>query len=140
MSIGSSGYASPRDYTLAELSFDALQEKAGELAERKLIIAVLEDAIVCYQRYLFAVSGEDKRVFDQAEAWLMRDSGKANRAPFSFDYICDALGLDKLALRQQLRLWCSKQIDSRDPYVSSRQRCRWRAVHRESVTTADQAG
>jgi hypothetical protein len=115
---------------LPELSFDALRERWGHLAERKLIIAVLEDAIMCYQKYMFAKSAQDRRIFDQAENWLMRRDRRGRKDDsFSFDFICDALGLDPDTLREELRRW--KQVKEAGPFVSSRQRCRWRAVYRE---------
>ena len=117
---------------LPELSFDALSERWGHLAERKLIIAVLEDAIMCYQKYMFAKSAQDRRVFDQAESWFMRRDRRARKDDsFSFDFICDALGLDPDTLREELRRWKEDKESDTQPFVSSRQRCRWRAVYRE---------
>jgi hypothetical protein len=117
---------------LPELSFEALRERAGTLAERRLIIAVLEDAIMCFQKYMFAKAPHDRRVFDQAESWLMHgDPNAALDDRFSFAFICDALGLDRSSLRFQLRRWKEGQQSRLGPFVSSRQRCRWRAVYRE---------
>jgi hypothetical protein len=117
---------------LPELSFEALRERWGHLAERKLIIAVLEDAIMCYQKYMFAKSAQDRRVFDQAENWLMRrDRSGRKHDCFSFEFICDALGLDPATLREELRRWKEVKRPVKGPFLSSRQRCRWRAVYRE---------
>ena len=119
-------------WMLPELSFDALRERAGCLAERRLIIAVLEDAIMCYQKYMFARGAHERRIFDQAESWLMRrDPNGRSHDSFSFEFICDALGLDPEGLREQLRKWRLEGVEVEQPYVSSRQRCRWRAVYRE---------
>jgi hypothetical protein len=118
---------------LPELSFDALRERAGSLAERRLIIAVLEDAVMCYQKYMRSTARHDRRVFDQAETWLMRRDPDASCDRFSFEFICDALGLESDSLRQQLRRWRDQETRRRAPFVSSRQRCRWRAVYREPV-------
>jgi hypothetical protein len=121
-----------QEHDFSELSFDALREKAGALAERRLVVAVLEDAVICYQRYLFANRAHEKRIFEQAETWLMRRDGTSvTDGCFSFEYICDALGLDSEGLRWQLRRWREQQIEDEAPFVSSRQRCRWRAVYRE---------
>jgi hypothetical protein len=118
---------------MPELSFDALRERAGSLAERRLIIAVLEDAVMCYQKYMRSTARHDRRVFDQAEAWLMRHESNSSADRFSFEFICDALGLDTESLRQQLRRWRDQETRKHSPFVSSRQRCRWRAVYREPV-------
>jgi len=123
LSIGNTGWSLP------ELSFDSMREHLGYVAERKLIIAVLEDAIMCYQKYMFAKTAQERRIFDQAELWLMRRDRKGGgEESFSFEFICDALGLNADALREELRRW--RQRDA-EPFVSSRQRCRWRAVYRE---------
>ena len=119
-------------WILPELSFESLRERAGSLAERRLIIAVLEDAVMCYQKYMFAKSAHDRRIFDQAESWLMcREPCGTGGDRFSFEFICDALGLDCDGLRQQLRRWRNQESRGLEPFVSSRQRCRWRAVYRE---------
>jgi hypothetical protein len=119
-------------WILPELSFEALRERAGNLAERRLIIAVLEDAVMCYQKYMRAKSAHDRRIFDQAESWLMcREANPGSVDRFSFEFICDALGLDCEGLRHQLRRWRNEQGPELQTFVSSRQRCRWRAVYRE---------
>ena len=66
----------------------------------------------------------------------MREPAAGTVTPFSFGYICDALGLDARALRRQLHGWRERQRragDAEEPFTSSKQRCRWRAVHRETV-------
>jgi hypothetical protein len=105
---------------------------AGIWAERRLIIAVLEDAVMCYQKYMCAKNSQERRLFDQAEAWLMRRDRFARTGDsFSFEFICDTLGLDAEGLRERFRRWRHEQELLGSQFVSSRQRCRWRAVYRE---------
>jgi hypothetical protein len=119
-------------WILPELSFDALRERAGTLPERRLIIAVLEDAVMCYEKYMFARAAHDRRTFDQAESWFMRRGASSDDESFSFEFICDALGLDPDGIRGQLRSWRLRRAPlASETFVSSRQRCRWRAVYRE---------
>ena len=68
--------------------------------ERRLLLAVLEDAIRTYERYAFA---NDRRGVDQlshVEAWFASEDSDWT---FSFVAICDVLGLDVSYLRRGLR-------------------------------------
>jgi len=87
---------------------------------------------MCYQKYMHARAAHDRRTFDQAEAWLMRRGYAADDDDsFSFEFICDGLGLDPDGIREQLRQWRQRSAPvATQPFISSRQRCRWRAVYR----------
>ena len=69
--------------------------------ERRLMIAVLEDAINCVTKYRVATDGPSRRLFDEEQQWLF---SKETRWPYSFECICDFLDLDADAVRQGLRL------------------------------------
>ena len=70
--------------------FDSLKRTLPIESEKRLMLAVLQDAVECYQKYLLARRGKDKNLFSEAEAWILeRDS----RSTFSFDNVCDSLGL-----------------------------------------------
>ena len=81
------------------------------MAEYQLLVAVLDDAVQCFQKYLGAKSRRQRRLFNDAEAWIMRaheGSGPAAAdAPpsFSFEYVCDTLGIDANDVRERLRRW-----------------------------------
>ena len=66
--------------------------------EQRLLIAILEDAVYCFQKYYHARNTAGRRLFRDAERWLMTESGH----PFSFEYICFVLGLDPSAVRHGL--------------------------------------
>jgi hypothetical protein len=68
-----------------------------------------------------------RRLFREAEAWLFADSrGKTSDAAFTFDYICDALGIERDALRRALMRW-------RDDRIAGRDARRAVAEHREAA-------
>jgi hypothetical protein len=69
--------------------------------ERRLMIAVLEDAINCVTKYRFATDGRGRRLLDEEQQWLLSDE---THWPYSFECICDVLDLDAHAVRQGLRL------------------------------------
>lgn len=83
--------------------------------EHQLLIAVLEDAIHCYQKYLHATNKNDRQTFREAEQWIMgRDTTAPqrgiNKTPgFSFENVCDVLGISPDYVRTGLRRWRETQ-------------------------------
>jgi hypothetical protein len=81
------------------------------MAEYQLLVAVLDDAVQCFQRYLRPKNRRQRRLFNDAEAWIMRahevSRPTAADAPpsFSFEYVCDMLGIDANDVRARLRRW-----------------------------------
>jgi hypothetical protein len=94
------------------------REAGAKIAEYRLLIAVLEDAVHCFQQFLRPKNQKERLLFADAEAWIM-DRGqaaghRANSHPhfFSFEYVCEALSLDPESVREQLRRWRRWQQDS----------------------------
>ena len=69
--------------------------------EHRLMMAVLEDAIHCLERYRGATDSRRRRLFREAQRWLL---AVESHWPYSFEAICAALDLDASAVRQHLRL------------------------------------
>jgi hypothetical protein len=63
---------------------------------------ILEDAVVCFQRFAGARTNPDLKEFRDAERWLF--SAEKDWL-FSFENICACLGLDPMYIRSGLRLW-----------------------------------
>jgi hypothetical protein len=80
--------------------------KGGRLhavrAERRLMVAILADAIGCFQKNLLARNGKRRRLFLEAEEWIRSEDVVW---PFSFRNICDMLGVDADALRAEADGW-----------------------------------
>jgi hypothetical protein len=75
--------------------------------ERHLMMAILEDAINCYRDYMLATRESDRRLFREAEEWIMaEDQG----APFSFKEICLVLGIDPEYVRDGLKRWRQREF------------------------------
>ena len=70
--------------------------------EKRLMLAVLEEAVGTYQNNASATKGPGRRLFADAEAWILSD---ATDWPFSFTNICSALGLEVSAVRSGLERW-----------------------------------
>ena len=69
--------------------------------ERRLMLAVLEDAVHLYQVGV-AGGGSARRLYGESERWLTSDD---TSSPFSFIRICEALGLEAEYVRSGLRRW-----------------------------------
>ena len=79
---------------------------------KRLMLAVLEDAMRCYQTYANARSRVQRRLFVEAEGWLMDRRGDG---AFAFETVCETLGIDPRYLREGLRRWRVQQLDGMNP-------------------------
>ncbi len=68
--------------------------------ERELMLAVLEDAIYCFQSYASAQDSIRRRLFLQAKEWLMEDDD--DQWLFSFANICAVFGFSLHYIRAGL--------------------------------------
>lgn len=67
--------------------------------QRRLRLAVLEDAIDTFLKYGLSRNPNEKILFEEARMWI--DSG-GREWPFSFLNICEVLGLDPSYIRRGL--------------------------------------
>jgi hypothetical protein len=70
--------------------------------EKRLMLAVLEEAVGDFQRSVAATGAEGQRSFREAEDWFASDD---TAWPFSFLNICGALGLEPTYIRGGLSRW-----------------------------------
>jgi hypothetical protein len=91
--------------TLAEEYFETLHKRKHLEGEKALLLAVLEDAIACFQKYRSAQDHRGRELFREAEHWIMEAK---DGSLFSFDSVCELLELDPRYLRQGLRRWKEK--------------------------------
>ena len=87
--------------------FDTLRRKNLLEAEKRLMFAVLNDAIVCYQENLLSQRKKNRRLFDEAEEWIVRPDGDG---VFCFENVCEALGFDPEWVRCGLLKWKDQQL------------------------------
>lgn len=67
--------------------------------EQRLMLAVLVDALNVLQNWQRVSTVRKRRAFTEAAQWV---NMRGTRYAFSFDSICDALGIDAQALRRRL--------------------------------------
>jgi len=98
------------DMLLSAQYFENLRRRTHFEPEKRLMLALLEDAINCYQDNLISRSGKKKRLFEDTEQWILRTDGDWI---FSFDNVCDALGLNPEYVRQGLLRWKERSQKAR---------------------------
>jgi len=95
------------DTLLPEQYLDTYRRKLHLEPEKKLMLAILEDGIACFQKYVFARDGKGKALFREAETWV---EDKGGEAVFSFDSVCECLGLDPDYVRRGMRTWKAQAL------------------------------
>lgn len=98
------------DTLMSAQYFQNFRRKTCLEPEKRLILAMLEDAVTCFQIYLTARGGRGKRMFDEAEEWIMT---KRDDWVFSFVNVCEILGFNPEYVRQGLRRWKQKTLANR---------------------------
>jgi hypothetical protein len=67
-----------------------------------LLLAILEDAIRCFQRNFAVKNGPRRALFRETEEWLFDSDGTAF---LSCPMVCETLGINSVQLRRYLREW-----------------------------------
>lgn len=65
------------------------------------MMAVLDAAVRCVERYRFPTDAQGRRLFHEAKQWLL---AAEPHWPYSFERICAELDLDANAVRRSLGL------------------------------------
>ena len=106
-----------------EKVYGVKQQQADQEALRALMLAVLEDGIACFQGYYFQPSRTNDKLFQEADEWIHSDDDGV----FSFNNICETLGLHPGQLRKGLARWKAKQvgvpIEERKRLILSKGKC-----------------
>ena len=87
------------DIMLPAQYFTLLRKQAPQGPEYGLVIAMLQDAIECVQKYRFATDENGRALFEDARDWVASDDRKW---PFSFENVCGILNLNADYLRRGL--------------------------------------
>lgn len=93
--------------------------KSGEC---QLLVAILSDAIDCFQKHWGARDPAAQRLFREAAHWIMDPSPLAARGAsetgFSFDYVCEVLDINAGHVRSELRRWAELRMSAAgDPAI-----------------------
>jgi hypothetical protein len=88
------------DTTLGDQYFATFRRGEHLEPEKALLLAILEDAIHCYRKYRAARDRAGRERFREAEQWIME---KGDDWLFSFENVCELLGLDPQFIRRGVR-------------------------------------
>lgn len=95
------------DTLLPEQFLETFRRRIPLEPEKKLMLSILEDAVACYQKFLFAKDGKAKALYREAEEWITDPN---EDWIFSFTTVCETLGLDAAFIRRGLIDWRDKAI------------------------------
>jgi len=88
--------------------FGALKKQDDRIIpDKRLLMAVLEDAVRCFQANVGAPNATRRRLFYETDQWIQNDSADG---PFSYVAVCETLGIDPAYLRRALMDWKSRRI------------------------------
>ncbi len=109
MSDRSFGLFEP-DALLPAQFYAAFRGGSAARGEKRLMFAVLEDALDCYQKYAFAADGYNRQLFADAREWI--DCTDRNWY-FSFENICETLEINAGYLRRGVQEWLQRAVSDR---------------------------
>jgi hypothetical protein len=88
---------------LIDAQFQASHRRRFHLdPERVLMLAVLQDAVVCFQEHVVAKCKRKQSLHREAEEWIANDD---RSYLFSFENVCETLGFDANYMRDGLLRW-----------------------------------
>ena len=96
------------DTLLSAQYFENLRRKTVLEPEKSLMLAILEDAISSYQDNLRSQGKRGKKLFEEAEEWIAETS---SAWIFSFESVCEALGLNAAYVRRGLLQWKKNRLE-----------------------------
>src|SRR6266545_7824660 len=88
------------DTSMVQQYLDTFRRSEHLEPEKSLLAAILEDAVQEYRKYSRAHDPNGKSRFREVEEWIMR---RNNEWIFSFENVCELLGLDPEYVRSRLR-------------------------------------
>jgi hypothetical protein len=95
------------DTLLPTQYFATLRRKGEHEPERRLVIAVLQDAVDCFQKHMLSHDRKARQLFLDAEEWIC----SSDRSwPFAFENVCDLLQINTEYLRRGLLLWKEREL------------------------------
>lgn len=90
--------------------FAALKRKRFSSGEHRLLIAIMQDAVECFQKHIHARDSKRRQLYLDAESWI---SSEDYSGTFSFNNVCDLLGMSPEYLRQGLIDWRDRERSRR---------------------------
>jgi hypothetical protein len=110
---------------LLPMQFYGARRVTGQIEPlRRLMIAMLVDAVHCFETKFETRQPAARREFAEVRSWIFSD---LDDGVFSFRAVCDALELDSGAIRKRLTRWQEKRRAGEKHRIFGRSQLR--AVH-----------
>lgn len=87
--------------------FDRIRSEESAQPEKRLILAVMENAIATFQKSIYGATRRQRRLLRETEEWIYSDEVSW---PFSFENICASLDIEADYLRSGLAEWKKTQL------------------------------
>lgn len=87
----------------------ARRPSAALSSEQRLMLAVLNNAFDCYQKYMFADDRAGRELFEEAAAWI---ECRSATGLFSFESISEALDIEPEYFRRGLAEWHRRHVEA----------------------------
>ncbi len=94
------------DVLIGELGARARRDATALSSEKRLMLAVLQNAVDCCQKYAGATDPAGRELFEEAAAWF---ACRINTGLYSFESISEALNIQPDYLRRGLDEWLRQQ-------------------------------
>ena len=92
---------------------EGVHREDGETrAVKRLMLAVLSDAVRCFQAYADARNPAERLRFAEAQAWILDHKAEG---PFAFVTICESLGIEPNRMREGIRQFGSLHAGGTKP-------------------------
>ena len=89
---------------------DTVQRKTPLEPEKHLLLAVLEDALACYRKNVFARTAKKQAAYRDAEEWIFDTDDERF---LGFESVCGVLGIEPSYLRRGLVEWKMRKVKAR---------------------------
>ena len=97
------------DVLITDQFSGARRRGAAVSSEMRLMLAVLENALDYYRKYILANDRAGRELFEEAAEWFERTS---NEGLFSFENISETLGINPEYLRRGLAVWHKRLLEA----------------------------
>ena len=90
---------------------EGLKRSGPREPEKLLVLAVLQDGIETFQKYLSSTGDKERRLYAETQAWIFDDD---REWIFSFINVCDLLDLNPTYVRKGLSQWQTAQSEGKN--------------------------
>ena len=103
------------DVLITDLVVAARRRRTALSGEKRLMLAVMENALDYYQKYIRATDRLGRALFTEAAEWMASTS---NEDVYSFENISEMLDINPSYFRRGVAAWHKRLLDARNDAVA----------------------